>query len=60
MRTKFIMILGGVFLVSGLYAGVGAQGKTVNDGIYSEDQAKRGGKNQFRVASAYAACNMSM
>ncbi len=23
-------------------------------------QAKRGGKNQFRVASAYAACNMSM
>lgn len=42
MRTKFIMILGGVFLVSGLYAGVGAQGKTVNDGIYSDAQAKRG------------------
>lgn len=42
MRTKFIMILGGVFLVSGLYAGVGAQGKTVNDGIYSDEQAKRG------------------
>ena len=42
MRTKFIMILGGVFLVSGLYAGVGAQGKTANDGIYSEAQAKRG------------------
>ena len=42
MRTKFIMILGGVFLVSGLYVGVGAQGKTANDGIYSEAQAKRG------------------
>ena len=42
MRTKFIMILGGVFLVSGVYAGVGAQGKTANDGIYSEAQAKRG------------------
>lgn len=42
MRTKFIMILGGVFLVSGLYVGVGAQGKTVNDGIYSDEQAKRG------------------
>src|SRR5687768_4018792 len=42
MRTKFIMILGGVFLISGLYAAVAAQGKTVNDGIYSEAQAKRG------------------
>jgi S-disulfanyl-L-cysteine oxidoreductase SoxD len=42
MRAKFIVILGGVFLVSGLYAGVGAQGKTVNDGIYSDEQAKRG------------------
>jgi mono/diheme cytochrome c family protein len=36
------MILGGVFLVSGVYAGVGAQGKSVNDGIYSDAQAKRG------------------
>jgi len=42
MTTKFIVILGGVFLVSGLYAGVGAQGKSVNDGIYSDAQAKRG------------------
>src|SRR5688572_18128572 len=42
MRTKFIMILGGVILVSGLYAAMGAQGKSVNDGIYSDAQAKRG------------------
>jgi mono/diheme cytochrome c family protein len=42
MRAKFTVILGGVFLISGLYAGVGAQGKTVNDGIYSDAQAKRG------------------
>ena len=42
MRTKFIMFVGGAFLVSGLYAGVGAQSKTVNDGIYSDAQAKRG------------------
>ena len=42
MRAKFIVIVGGVFLVSGLYAGVGAQGKSVNDGIYSDAQAKRG------------------
>ena len=42
MRTKFIVILGGVFLVSGLYAGVGAQSKSVNDGIYSDAQSKRG------------------
>ncbi len=43
--TKFILILGGVFfLLSGLYAVVGAQGaaKSVNDGVYSEMQAKRG------------------
>jgi mono/diheme cytochrome c family protein len=41
--TKFILILGSVFIVSGLYAAVGAQaGKTVNDGVYSEAQAKRG------------------
>ena len=44
-RTKFILILGGVFfLLSGLYAVVVAQGtaKSVNDGVYSEMQAKRG------------------
>ena len=42
--TKFILILGGVFIVSGLYAAAGAQGaaKSVNDGIYTETQAKRG------------------
>src|SRR5688572_1149904 len=40
--TKFILILGGVFMVSGLYAAVGAQGKSINDGVYSEAQAKRG------------------
>ena len=40
--TKFILILGGVFMVSGL-AAAGAQGtKSVNDGVYSEAQAKRG------------------
>ena len=40
--TKFILILGGVFMVSGL-AAVGAQAtKSVNDGVYSEAQAKRG------------------
>jgi mono/diheme cytochrome c family protein len=43
MKTKFILILSGVFMVSGLYAAVGAQGaKSVNDGVYSEAQAKRG------------------
>jgi mono/diheme cytochrome c family protein len=43
-RTKFILILGGVFMLSGLYAAVGAQGaaKSVNDGVYSDAQAKRG------------------
>ena len=40
--TKFILILGGVFMVSGL-AAVGAQAtKSVNDGVFSEAQAKRG------------------
>ena len=42
MRTKFILILGGIFMVSGLFVAVGAQGKTSNDGVYSEAQAKRG------------------
>src|SRR5687767_15667224 len=42
MRTKFILILGGLFMVSGLFVAVGAQGKTSNDGVYSEAQAKRG------------------
>ena len=44
MRTKFIPILGGVFFLSGLLVVVGAQGaaKTVNDGVFTEAQAKRG------------------
>jgi mono/diheme cytochrome c family protein len=43
MRTKFILMFGGVFLLSGLYVGVGAQDtKSVNDGVFTEDQAKRG------------------
>ena len=41
-RTNFILIFGGVFFISGLYVGVGAQGKTVNDGVFTEAQAKRG------------------
>ena len=40
--TKFILILGSVFIVSGLYASIGAQAKSINDGIYSDAQAKRG------------------
>jgi mono/diheme cytochrome c family protein len=44
MRTKFILILSGVFFLSGLYAVVGAQGaaKSVNDGVFTDMQAKRG------------------
>ena len=42
-RTKFILMLGGVFMVSGLYAAVGAQAaKSINEGVYSEAQAMRG------------------
>ena len=41
-RTKFILILGGIFIASGLYAAVGAQAKSINDGVYSDAQAKRG------------------
>ena len=40
--TKFILILSGVFIVSGLYASIGAQAKSINDGVYSDVQAKRG------------------
>ena len=39
---KFILILCGVFMVSGLYASIGAQAKSINDGVYSDAQAKRG------------------
>jgi alcohol dehydrogenase (cytochrome c) len=45
MRTKFILMLGGAFfLLSGLYAVVGAQGaaKSTNDGIFTDAQARRG------------------
>ena len=43
-RTNFILMFGGVFILTGLYAVGGAQGagKSVNDGIYSDAQAKRG------------------
>ena len=37
-------MFGGVFMLTGLYAAAGAQGaaKSVNDGVYSDAQAKRG------------------
>ena len=43
-KTKFILMCGGIFMVSALYVSVGAQaaGKSTNDGVYSEAQAKRG------------------
>ena len=44
-KTIFILMCGGLFMVSALYVSVGAQapaGKSTNDGIYSEAQAKRG------------------
>jgi mono/diheme cytochrome c family protein len=43
-RTNFILVLGGAFIFSGLLAVVAAQGaaKSVNDGVFSEAQAKRG------------------
>ena len=44
-QTKFILICGGLFMVSALYVSVGAQapaGKSTNDGVYTEEQAKRG------------------
>jgi len=43
-RTKFILMFGAVFFVSGLYVVAGAQGagKSVNDGVFTEAQAKRG------------------
>ena len=43
-RINFVLILCSVVMVWGLYAAVSAQGaaKSVNDGVYSEMQAKRG------------------
>src|SRR5215208_1719316 len=43
-KTNFILICGGLFMVSALYATVGAQApaKSVNDGVYTDVQAKRG------------------
>jgi S-disulfanyl-L-cysteine oxidoreductase SoxD len=43
-KINFILMGGGLFMVSALYVSVGAQaaGKTTNDGVYSEAQAKRG------------------
>lgn len=44
-KSIFILICGGLFMVSALVISVGAQapaGKSTNDGIYTEAQAKRG------------------
>jgi S-disulfanyl-L-cysteine oxidoreductase SoxD len=43
-KINFILICGGLFIVSALYATVGAQtpAKSVNDGVYTDAQAKRG------------------
>ena len=44
-KTIFILMCGGLFMVSALYVSVGAQapaGKSTNDGVYTEAQAKRG------------------
>ena len=42
-KTKFILMAGGLFMVSAAYATVAAQAtKSANDGVYSADQAKRG------------------
>src|SRR5687767_13233246 len=44
-KTKFILMCGGLFMMSALYVSVGAQApaaKSTNDGVYSEAQAKRG------------------
>jgi S-disulfanyl-L-cysteine oxidoreductase SoxD len=44
-KTTFILMFSGVFMLSALYATAGAQApaaKSVNDGVYTADQAKRG------------------
>src|SRR5688572_12935493 len=44
-KTIFILMCGGLFMVSAPYVSVGAQapaGKSTNDGVYTEAQAKRG------------------
>src|SRR5688572_31888871 len=44
-KTIFILMCGGLFIVSALYVPVGAQvpaGKSTNDGVYTDAQAKRG------------------
>ncbi len=41
-RTTLILSFGGVFVLSGLFVSVGAQGKSVNDGVFTDGQAKRG------------------
>jgi S-disulfanyl-L-cysteine oxidoreductase SoxD len=44
MKKNFILICGGMFMVSALYASVGAQApaKSANDGVYTAEQGKRG------------------
>ena len=43
-KTNFILMCGGLFMVSALAVSVGAQAaaKSTNDGVYTEAQAKRG------------------
>ena len=44
-KTKFMLMCGGVFLMSATYVTVGAQApaaKSVNTGVYTVEQAKRG------------------
>ena len=43
-KTKFILMCGGFFMVAALYVTVGAQAPatSVNDGVYTAEQAKRG------------------
>ena len=41
-KTTFILVFGGVFMLSALVTVAAQAGKSVNDGVYSADQAKRG------------------
>jgi S-disulfanyl-L-cysteine oxidoreductase SoxD len=42
-KSTFILMAGGLFMVSAFYATVGAQaGRSVNEGVYTAEQAKRG------------------
>jgi S-disulfanyl-L-cysteine oxidoreductase SoxD len=43
-KTRFILMCGGLFMLSAFYVSVGAQAAatSANDGVYTEAQAKRG------------------